>query len=91
MAETEIVSAIPASEKRIVVQYTSGPLKNMFRIVGRTTEVLPFLSAANGLDIEFASLIKVCPHYILYKESLPNMPIQTNFQARASVENSVLS
>lgn len=78
MAETEI-AAIPTTEKRVVVQYTSGPLKGIYRIVGRTTEVLPFLSAANGLDIEFASLIKVCPRFVLYREPLNNSVLTGHF------------
>lgn len=90
MATAESLN-IQTTEKRVVIEYTTGTFKGLHRIIGRVTEVLPFLTAANGVGCEFASLIKVFPHYILYKESLPNMPIQTNFQAGASVENSVLS
>ena len=78
MAETTI-AAIPTTEKRVVVQYTSGPLKDLYRIVGRATEVLPFLSAANGIDLEFASLIKVCPRLVLYREPLNNSVLTGHF------------
>ena len=70
---------IPTTEKRVVVQYTSGPLKGLHRIIGRTTEVLPFLSAANGLDIEFASLIKVSSRCILYRELFNNSVLTGHF------------
>ena len=79
MAETEQLS-IATTEKRVVLQYTSGPLKDIFRIVGRTTEVLPFLSHLNDrIDIEFASLIKVCPRWILYREPLNNSVLTGHF------------
>ena len=73
--------------KRVVLQYTTGPYQSMFQIVG-TEDQLPHpevgsLPSFVG-DLSFsdgrkggASLVKVKPRYILYRELI--MPSDRTF------------
>lgn len=71
-----LLPPVEASGRKLVLEYTSGPLKGLFRIFG-TAEGSnyprflegPFVLAENETSpVMFASLIKVTPRAVYYRE-----------------------
>ena len=68
-------------DKRLVLQHTQGPHAGLFQIFGVVEEATPLpteIQAPPGMAVEmlgrrveFASLITVKPHYVLYREAMP--------------------
>lgn len=66
--------------RRVVLEHTQGPHKGLTQILGNAEELtmgnrpLPeFLPAMSvlGRDVEFASLIRVTPRMVIYREVFP--------------------
>ena len=60
--------------KRLVIEHTDGPLKGFFRICGlimgqpRAALLGPFSIGAEAHVVQFASLIRVYPKWVHYRE-----------------------
>ena len=70
----------PEQDKRVLFQHTTGPLAGLHAIMGcvsglglKPGQILPTEATnftAQGRTIPFASLVKVTPRYVLYREPL---------------------
>lgn len=63
-------------EKRLVLTYTSGRLKGISQIVGlapdQPLEAVPGpFAVENGQVVDFASLIRITPRIVEYREVMP--------------------
>ena len=63
----------PIVSKRLVLQHTQGPFKGLEQIVGIAEDVPEFLAQLVVFErlVDFASLVKVAPRFVLYREVAP--------------------
>lgn len=71
-----VLCGVPGMTKRVVFEPTQGPRKGLPHILGTLedeTQPPEFLNGFHegGRRIEFASLIKVTPRFVLYREVSP--------------------